>query len=354
MSLICEALSPFLIFEQEITPEIKKTLNKFEFDLMEKTINRLFIQASCELIEPSHSDYMCQLNKPNSKASLYINYKEKYNPKLWNGVIQCLYQDTLMLKMFSVDTMCEYISLNSSNRYLFVPILLSSPYDEKQKIKLPIITCLIIDNFQSKAYFVDSSGWTTFFDTSLQTKNLVKIDDIFFKYFDDLSVYSGIRYRYVNSLEWNYENKNLLTMNYEFDNNLIKTNEVNIYSGIVCLLFCHYLSARPANEVGEIFKYFSSLSDENKFKIYSAYIIGFHRELKITLDEINTGKEVGTNFDKQETKLNDEKINLIADISNNNNNSNDNSNDNNYIRVKPKNKQSKMEIYDDYEKELFF
>lgn len=350
MSLIYEALSPFLDFEKEITHEIKKTFDECEFDVIETTINRLFVQASCKFIDPSHSDYMCQLNKPNSKASLYINYKEKYNPKLWNAVIQCLYHDTLMLKMFSVNSMCEYILLNSSNRYLFVPILLSSPYGERQNTKLPVITCLIIDNFQSKAYFIDSSGWTTFFDTSLGTNNMIEIDNIFSKYFDDLSVYSGIRYKYVSSLEWNYENKNLLTLNLEFKNNLIKKNEIDVFSGIVCLLFCHYLSVRPTNEICETFNYFSNLSNEDRVKIYTAYIVGFHQELKITLNETNNEKEVKkigekveekvkVNFHEQEIKLNYVNVNI---------------NNNDYIRVNPKNKQNKAEICDDFEKELFF
>ena len=46
---------------------------KYEFDIIEPTINRLFSQSSCEFIDPSHSDYMCKLYEPDS----YRTYKTR-------------------------------------------------------------------------------------------------------------------------------------------------------------------------------------------------------------------------------------------------------------------------------------
>lgn len=136
----------------ELTNDIIETIYKYEFDIIEKTFNRLLTQSSCEFIDPSHSDYICNLNQTNSNPELYINYKEKYNPKLWNGVIQCIYGDNLALKIFSIASMTDYLHLNSSNRYLFLPILMSSEFGVNESRSY--YTCLIFDYILSEVYFL--------------------------------------------------------------------------------------------------------------------------------------------------------------------------------------------------------
>ena len=55
-------------------------ISKYKFNIIEPNINRIFIQASWEFINPSHSDYMCKLYELETNPELYIEYNENYNP----------------------------------------------------------------------------------------------------------------------------------------------------------------------------------------------------------------------------------------------------------------------------------
>ena len=50
------------------------------------------------------------------------------------------------------------------------------------------MTCLIIDNYTSSVYFLDTSGWTNFFNTQAKSNIIQVIEKIFEKYFNDLSI----------------------------------------------------------------------------------------------------------------------------------------------------------------------
>jgi len=318
----------------ELTIDIVETILKYEFDILEKTLNRLFTQSSCEFIDPSHSDYICSLIEPNSNPELYINYKEKYNPKLWNGVIQNIYGDNLVLKMFSIDSITYYLQLNSNNRYLFIPILLSSSFGENE-IRSNI-TCLIFDYILSEVYFFDPNGWTIFFDTNTNSgiNNIIVIKKIFLKYFDDLNIYSGIKFKYVSVFDWNSSNINL----YPTHNDSNKSEKNKILNGIITTIFCHYCYLSQKT-VQECLNDFVKLNEQDKKKLLDEYTLGFYHELKKTENE-------NTNLNNIDPKLNSNKKeqNIILESYENYKNNDD---EENYISVKPKNKINL--IYDDYD-----
>ena len=334
-------LNNFLNESGELTTDIIETIYKYEFDIIEKTLNRQFAQASCEFIDPSHSDYICSLDQSNSNPELYINYKEKYNPKLWNGVIQCIYGDNLALKIFSIDSMTDYLQINSSNKYLFLPILLSSEFGKNESHSN--FTCLIFDYILSQVYFFDPNGWTTFFDSNGVSgiNNIIVIEKIFCKYFDDLNIYSGIKFKYVSVFEWNSSNLNIYPTLLDIN----KSEKSKILNGIMTIIFCHYCFLSQKT-VQECLNDFMELNDEDKDKLYNNYILGFYDELKKTESENqqNQTKKLYNNADK----LNNDEIekNILLRNYENSKNIEKCENDKNYISVKPKNK--KINLYDDY------
>lgn len=325
----------FLTQSGELTTDIIETISKYEYDIFEKTLNSLFTQASCEFIDPSHSDYICKLTEPNSNPELYINYKEKYNSKLWNGVIQCVCENSLALKMFSIDSMTDYLQLNSINRYLFIPILLSSAFDENEMRSN--FTCLIFDYILSEVYFFDPNGWTTFFDTNSNSgiNNIIVIEKIFSKYFDDLNIYSGIKFKYISVFDWNSSNLNLYPTH--FDSNELEKSK--ILNGIIATIFCHYCFLTQKT-VQECLNDFVELNDQDKLKLYNDYTLGFYNELKKTENE-------NTNLNNIDTKLNsnEKELNKILESYKNYKN---NDNEEKYISVKLKNNKKSL-IYDDYD-----
>lgn len=345
---------------------IMNEIAKYEFDVIEATINRLFSQSSCEFIEPSHSDYMCKLYEPDTNPELYIDYKEKYNPKLYNGVIQCVYNNTLMMKMFSIYTMEEYIQLNNSNRYVFIPILLSSPYGsgngngngsiEKNKSNSINMTCLIIDNYTLNVYFLDSCGWTNFFDTQVKSDTIQEIEKIFFKYFDDLNIGTGLAYNFISVKEWNPKNLNLLS-NILKSNSFISVNDTSSLNGIICLMFCHYLNDCKSNTVEEAFDCFIKVDDDEKIQIYIGYTMMFYQELLTTSIELGVDLNDLSNLNV-EKKINTEPIEEQDDMTNYDKfiiHETDNfisKEQEKYITIRPKKKKVDIEL-DEFEKELF-
>lgn len=353
--------------EQEITNELEietpsemmDIISKCEFNIIEPTINRIFTQASCEFIDPSHSDYMCKLYEPETNPELYINYKEKYNPKLWNGVIQCVNGDILMMKMFSIHTIQEYIQLNSSNRYVFIPILLSSPYGSREKTenKSSInMTCLIIDNYTLGVYFLDSSGWTNFFDTQAKSNTIQVIEKIFFKYFNDLSIGTGLAYRYISVIEWNSKNFNLLSNISNTSNSNLFGDKISSLNGIICMMFCHYLYDNQSSTVDETLNHLVELEDEEKIQLYIGYTKLFYQELMITSLELGidiNNLKINYSITEENTKQ-DEITKLDISIQPEIDNFISGEQEK-YITIRPKKKKvlSELDDLDELEKELF-
>jgi hypothetical protein len=343
----------------ELPSEMIDVISKCEFNIIEPTINRIFTQASCEFIDPSHSDYMCKLYEPDAIPELYIDYKEKYNPKLWNGVIQCVNEDILMMKMFSIYTMEEYIQLNSSNRYIYIPILLSSPYgstEKKENQQSINMTCLIIDNHTLGVYFLDSSGWINFFDTQVKSNTIQVIEKIFEKYFNDLSIGTGLAYRYISVMEWNPKNLNLLP-------NISNTLNLNLFgdkisslNGIICMMFCHYLYDNKSFTVEETLNHFVELEDEEKIQLYIVYTKIFYQELMLSSHELCIDiNNLFLNYsiteeNTKQDKLSNSDLSIQLEIDNFTSGEQEK-----YITIRPKKKKvvSELDDLDELEKELF-
>lgn len=346
----------------ETSSEMMNIISKCEFNIIEPTINRIFTQASCEFIDPSHSDYMCKLYEPDAIPESYIDYKEKYNPKLWNGVIQCVNEDTLMVKMFSIYTMEEYIQLNSSNRYVFIPILLSSPYGSTEQTKntenqqLINMTCLIIDNHTLGVYFLDSSGWTNFFDTQAKSNTIQVIEKIFEKYFNDLSIGTGLAYRYISVMEWNFQKLNLLPNKSNISNLNLFGNKINSLNGIICMIFCHYLHDNKLSTIEETLNHFVELEDEEKIQLYIGYTKIFYQELMLTSHELGIDiNNLKTNYSMTEEntkqyKLSNSDLSIQPDVDNFISGEQEK-----YITIRPKKRKvvSELDDLDELEKELY-
>jgi len=339
------------ITNKSIINDVIKNISKCEFDVIEPTINRLFAQSSCEFIDPSHSNYMCKLYEPDSNPELYIDYKEKYNPKLWNGVIQCVYGDTLMMKMFSIYTMEEYIQLNSSNRYIFIPVLLSSPYGSTNNYVN--MTCLIINNYTYKVYFLDSCGWTTFFDTQTKSNTIQVIEKIFVKYFNDLSIGTGLTYEYISVREWNPQNLNLLS-NIQKSNSFNNMDDTSSLYGIICVMFCDYLNNCKSNTVREEFDCFVKMDDAEKEQLCIEYIMTFYQEL--TLTSIELGIDLNNpNQDEKNTEQMEVKTSNLKQFIQPATDNYISGEKEKYITIRPKKKKVDVEldVLDEFEKELF-
>lgn len=339
------------ISNKSIINDVIKNISKYEFDVIEPTINRLFAQSSCEFIDPSHSNYMCKLYEPDSNPELYIDYKEKYNPKLWNGVIQCVYGDTLMMKMFSIYTMEEYIQLNSSNRYIFIPVLLSSPYGSTNNSVN--MTCLIINNHTYKVYFLDSCGWTTFFDTQTKSNTIQVIEKIFVKYFNDLSIGTGLTYEYISVREWNPQNLNLLS-NIQKSNSFNNMDDTSSLYGIICVMFCDYLNNCKSNTVREEFDCFVKMDDAEKEQLCIEYIMTFYQEL--TLTSIELGIDLNNpNQDEKNTEQMEVKTSNLKQFIQPTTDNYISGEKEKYITIRPKKKKVDVEldVLDEFEKELF-
>lgn len=172
------------------------------------------------------------------------------------------------------------------------------------------------------------------------------IEKIFSKYFDDLNIYSGIKFKYISVFEWNSSNLNMYPTIQ--DTNELKINK--ILNGVLTILFCHYCY-QSQKTVKDCFNDFVELNDQDKNKLYYNYILGFYNELKQTESENGNGN-LNVNVNHEKTNINKMENNILLTNYENgeyiNNNNNNNENEQNYICVKPKNKKINLK-YDDFD-----
>jgi len=205
---IVEPLIPYL--ESGIcTQTIHNKISQCKFSILENITNFLFNQKSfnnCDWYCSSYSINLEFKNNNSTQANFQTSYSDIYNKDTWPI---CLIKNNkdLILNIPSVNTMCEYIQLNNSNKYIFIPVSFCPPFTNDKNIS-GHYTCLIIDNYENCVYFFDPNGWTSYFNDNFFETNKYQryLEKIFEKYFCDLSEFAGIKYNFVPASQWNPRN----------------------------------------------------------------------------------------------------------------------------------------------------
>jgi hypothetical protein len=214
----------------------------------------------------------------NTQVNFQTSYKDEYDKDNWP---MCIMKNNkcLLFNCPSINTMSEYLQLNDYNKFTFIPVSFCPPFTNNKHIS-GHYTCLIIDNEESCVYFFDPNGWTSYFndnfyDTEIYLRYLEKIFD---KYFCDLSEFSGIKYNFVPSYQWNSRN---LHFNKKYLGSQID-NGGNCVA--FTILFFHYLFlTKFLPKIG--LEKLSKLCDEHKIQLINDYSVGLNRFIEPLLDE---------------------------------------------------------------------
>ena len=312
-TFIIEPLIPFMDNGDLCTKQTHTKISTCKFSILESIRNFIFNQKSYEIINPSYCTYLinCFVNHYNSKTEFYTSYQEKFNKDFSHTIIQRV-DNNIVLNTLSVNSMSDYIKLNESNQFIFIPVSLSPPYC-KDKTLPGHACCLIIDNFEHCVYFFDPNGWTTFFDEQLPIKIDEKliylrytkfmIEKLFEKYFSDVGSYLGITYKFIPSSQWNPRN---LALNKKFTGSQVD------YGGNCVgftILFFHYLILTKKS-IRTCAEDLNSLEDQYKIQLINDYSVWLSNQIDFAY---NLQKEEIINDHKKKISDIFDKINLIDD-----------------------------------------
>jgi hypothetical protein len=284
-----KSLESYLNFETIIQPLIpymetgicSKTLHnkisRCKYSILEHITNFLFNQQSlANDIDPYYSSYSIDIfsQSSNSQTQVQANfqtcYEEKYDKDAW-PICFMKNNKNILLNVISPNTMCEYLLYNNSNKYCFIPVSFCPPFSN-DKNKSGHYTCLIIDNFESKVYFFDPNGWTSYFnDNYYETQKYLRlVEKLFEKYLEDLSDFTGIKYNLVSTFQWNPIN---LYLNKKFTGSQVD-NGGNCVG--FTILFAHYvyLTKLPLRTCLENL---ANLEDSQKIQLINDYSVGLIR-----------------------------------------------------------------------------
>ncbi len=268
------------------TKQIHKKISRCKYSILDYITNFLFNQKSFENTDWYCSTYSINLESKynkNIQANFQTSYKDKYDKDNWPVCIIKNNKD-LIIDIPAINTMCEYLQLNNSNKYTFIPVSFCPPFTNDKNIS-GHYTCLIIDNQENRVYFFDPNGWTSYFNDFDFDNNFYDIEiyqryleKIFEKYFDDLSEYSGIKYNFVSAYQWNFRN---LYLNKRFSGSQID-NGGNCVA--LTILFFHYLfltKLSPKNALEKL----SQLEDKYMIQLVNDYSVGLNRFIEPLLEE---------------------------------------------------------------------
>ncbi len=309
-----EPLIPYL--EQGLcTKSVHSKISKCRHSILENITNFLFDQKSCELVNPSWSTYSVKC-KDNSilsgsfyptvtnihekpKAQLYTSYSEKFNKDNWHIIVQKENKD-LILNTFSIDSLSDFINLNQTNHYIFIPVSFSPSYS-KDKLFAGHATCLIIDNYENCVYLFDPNGHTNYFDDSF-TYNYYhngtnELESLFEKYFSDLSDFTGIKYNFIPVSQWNPRN---IGLNKKFNG-----SQVDNGGNCVCIsiLFFHYLFLTKKS-LRKCLEDLANLNNEQLIQLINDYSVGISQQIDLLLEKakqefkIQIEKEIRDEYSK--------------------------------------------------------
>lgn len=120
---IIQLFIPYMENGDLCTKQIHTKISTCEFYILESVRNFIFDQKSYELVEPSYCTYFikCTENHYNSKAEFYTSYEEKFNRDFSHTVIQRV-DDNIMMNTLSINSMGDFIILNESNQFTFIPV----------------------------------------------------------------------------------------------------------------------------------------------------------------------------------------------------------------------------------------
>lgn len=277
---VIEPLIPYL--ELGIcTNYVYNNISRCKYSILEKITNFLFNQKSfynCDFYCSSYSINLESRYSNSTQVNFQTSYKDECNE---DDCPICLIKNNknLILNIPSVFTMHEFLQLNNTNKYTFVPVSFCPPLTNDKK-KSGHYTCLIINNEENSVYFFDPNGWTSYFNDNYSDTEIYLryFEKLFKKYFDDLSKFSGIKYNYVSAYQWNLLN---LHLNKRFIGSQID-NGGNCVA--LTILFFHYLFLTDFSPKIALEK-LSKLCDEQKIQLINDYSIGLNRFIEPLLKE---------------------------------------------------------------------
>lgn len=286
-----KSLVSYLNFETIIQPLIpymetgicSKTLHnkisRCKYSILEHITNFLFNQQSLPNdIKPYYSSYSIDIftQSSNFQTQTQVNfqtcYEEKYDKDAW-PICFMKNNKNILLNIISPNTMCKYLLTNNYNKYCFIPILFCPPFSNDKNVP-GHYTCLIIDNYESKVYFFDPNGWTSYFNDNVNyyetQKYLRLVEKLFEKYFEDLSDFTGIKYDFVSTFQWNPRNLNL--------NKRLAGSQVDNGGNCVgfTILFAHYLYLTKL-PLRTCLENLANLEDSQKIQLINDYSVGLTR-----------------------------------------------------------------------------
>lgn len=258
---------------------VHKKISQCKYSILEHITNFLFNQQSlANDINPYYSSYSIDILPQSSnfevQTQVQVNfqtcYEEKYDKDAW-PICFMKNDKNILLNIISPYTMCEYLLSNNSNNYCFIPVSFCPPYSNDKK-ESGHYTCLIIDNFESNVYFFDPNGWTSYFNNNpYETQKYLRlVEKLFEKYLEDLSDFTGTKYNFVSTFQWNPRN---LYLNKKFIGSQVD-NGGNCVG--FAILFAHYvyLTKLPLRTCLENL---ANLEDGQKIQLINDYSVGLTR-----------------------------------------------------------------------------
>ena len=228
-------------------------------------------------IKPYYSSYSIDIFPQSLNLQTQVNFQTHYEEKYDKDALPICFMKNnknILLNIISPNTMCEYLLTNNSNKHCFIPVSFCPPFSNDKNVPCHY-TCLIIDNYESKVYFFDLNGWTSYFNDNVnyyETQKYLRLVEILFKkYLEDLSNFTGIKYDFVSTFQWNPRN---LYLNKRFTGSQVD-NGGNCVG--FTILFAYYIYLEQKLSLRTCLENLANLKDRQKIQLINDYSIGLTR-----------------------------------------------------------------------------
>jgi len=170
-------------------------------------------------------------------------------------------ENLIFLDILSFHTLANWIKMNSSVRYLHIPISFSPEYQTKRYAHA---CSLVIDNALNEIYFFDPNGETSYFGSFDSSP----IDTLFEEYFKEFEAKLSLGYTYISDTITKF-----YTLNRDFPCSKI-SNPGNCM--ILSIMFPHFLALTQSDIYTGVAK-LGELEDLELLTLINGYSIGICR-----------------------------------------------------------------------------
>jgi hypothetical protein len=245
---------------------INKEIAGIEYDKLDSLSSFLLGQTPITNLDyKEFSSWKLDLNNYSSSnlIDVFFNSDEKWPINFQKS------GNLLLLDILSPNTLAHWIKINSSVRYLYIPISFSPEYQTKrygfaENVCRSGHACsLVIDNALNEIYFFDPNGETSYFGSF----GLNPIDTLFEHYFRDFDIKHSLGYTYVSDTTKFYE------LNRDFSWSTI-ANPGNCM--ILSIMFPHFLALTQSDIYTGVSK-LGNLEDSELLALVNGYSVGICR-----------------------------------------------------------------------------